>query len=601
MEKLTDFKPIQKLDLPDLGEISCSGLIVVVGPNSSGKSQLLRDIKGRISGEPRELVVAKHIELAEIEYKPFLKCLKAEGFIYSIWDGNDQEQYITTTTLIGTNQAHQNIGDQQLEKWKLESDKPKRQKQQNNYISWFSRYLVTALFLENRLTSMSAAPLINFENQPPSHDLHALHINDHARKLLTEEIKRAFSKTIWSDTSQGHQVCLRIGENGQDVSAEVRHSVRKMTKYRTIESEGDGMKSYVATVVSLLLGRRPVSVIDEPEMCLHPPQAYSLGQFIGSNSISQETATFVATHSSQILRGVLQAADKLQIVRLTKNSTGFSAKHVDSNLLSEAMRKPTVRAETVLDGIFAQAVTIIEADGDRIVYQAAWEVVGQDRNFDIHFTAVGGTGGIADTCQLYKMLGIPVAVVADLDLITDIDKIELILRNLCDEESRIDIYLRNAQAIAKKLQKLPPTINADTVRSDLQKIVDHEFDWSKGYDRELRSILSHINSELNGMRGLKHGGIAALPVSVAEPLKKLIEDLGNVGLFLVPVGELEFWLSNSAISASKRKKWAWANEAAEFIRTNPEQQGDIWSFMRTIGDYLTAQFSQSKENGADSI
>ena len=49
---------------------------------------------------------------------------------------------------------------------------------------------------------------------------------------------------------------------------------------------------------------------------------------------------------------------------------------------SEAMQKPTVRAETVLDGIFSQAVAVIEADSDGIVYQAAWEIVGQDRNFD---------------------------------------------------------------------------------------------------------------------------------------------------------------------------------------------------------------------------
>lgn len=134
--------------------------------------------------------------------------------------------------------------------------------------------------------------------------------------------------------------------------AEARLSVKEMMKFRTIESEGDGMKSHIATVISVLLGRRPVSVIDEPEMCLHPPQAYNLGQFIGANATSEQSATFVATHSSQILRGVIQTASSLQIVRLTKVASGFSAKHVDSALLAEAMKKPTVRAETVLDGIF---------------------------------------------------------------------------------------------------------------------------------------------------------------------------------------------------------------------------------------------------------
>jgi len=51
---------------------------------------------------------------------------------------------------------------------------------------------------------------------------------------------------------------------------------------------------------------------------------------------------------------------------------------------------------------------------------------------------------------------------------------------------------------------------------------------------------------------------------------------------MVPVGELEYWLSDSGISASRKKKWAWANEAAEFIRTNQPQQGDIWEFMEAV-------------------
>jgi hypothetical protein len=41
MEKLTDFKPLARVSLPGLGALQCSGLVVLVGPNSSGKSQFL--------------------------------------------------------------------------------------------------------------------------------------------------------------------------------------------------------------------------------------------------------------------------------------------------------------------------------------------------------------------------------------------------------------------------------------------------------------------------------------------------------------------------------------------------------------------------------
>lgn len=588
--RLTDFKPIAKLELPNLPALDCSGLTVIVGPNSSGKSQLLRDIKERISGEPRTLVVATELEVATPDHQAFLRCLKAEGHIYSLWDDNDQEQYIPTTTYLGTGQGSQNVGSQQLEQWRTRSSQSVSRKRKNEYFGWLSRFLVTALFLENRLTSLTTVNTIDFEKQPPTHDLHALHLNDLARKELSAEVNRAFSKAIWSDISRGNQLCLRISEEGSIPDAETRRSVRKMSEYRTIESEGDGMKSYVATAISVLLGRRPVSVIDEPEMCLHPPQAYSLGQFLGRKGTATETATFVATHSSQVLRGIVQTAEKLQIVRLTRNAGRFSAKLVDSHVLKEAMQKPTIRAETVLDGIFSQAVAIVEADGDRIVYQAAWEVAGGDRNFDIHFATVGGTGGIADTCQLYRILGIPVAVIADLDLVVDLEKLKRVLGSLVENQSKVREMYAEARSISEEIRKLPPTVSEDETASILSRLAGQSYRWDQGEDRQLRGELSQLSGSLNRMRRLKSGGAIALPEPLSTKLLEFIAHCQAEGLFLVPVGELEEWLAGRNINASKKKKWAWANEAAQYIHSHPEEDQDIWLFVQQLGDFLTDRF-----------
>jgi hypothetical protein len=326
-------------------------------------------------------------------------------------------------------------------------------------------------------------------------------------------------------------------------------------------------------------------------MCLHPPQAYNLGRFIGKAGTSKQTATFVATHSSQILRGVLQTAVEVQIVRLSRSYDGFAAKRVDSKLWEEVMRTPTVRADTVLDGIFAQAVTVIEADGDRIVYQAAWEVVGESQSLDIHFAAVGGTGGIADTCQFYKVLGIPVAVIADLDLVTDVPKFTQIVKGLAGAKQDLDRLLDQVRQLATKLQALPPTLTESETRAILENLSLLPLDWAQSKDRELRKSLSELANRLNGMRGLKRGGVGQLPDEVAQPLRLLIEGCRAVGLFLVPVGELEYWLTSHGIAASKEKKWAWANEASEFLRNNPAEDDDIWAFMTQVGQHLRRQLS----------
>ena len=61
---------------------------------------------------------------------------------------------------------------------------------------------------------------------------------------------------------------------------------------------------------------------------------------------------------------------------------------IPADVLADAVAKPTVRAESVLDGIFAQGVIVIEADSDRLVYQTAWETMADEFHQDIHFAFV---------------------------------------------------------------------------------------------------------------------------------------------------------------------------------------------------------------------
>src|SRR5829696_9919895 len=99
--------------------------------------------------------------------------------------------------------------------------------------------------------------------------------------------------------------------------------------------------------MALLLKQRPVCLIDEPEAFLHPPQAYGLGRFIARYGVSRDVATFVTTHSSQVLRGIVQATDRVEIVRLTRSSGKFRARRLPAEDLVEALNKPTLRAESV--------------------------------------------------------------------------------------------------------------------------------------------------------------------------------------------------------------------------------------------------------------
>jgi hypothetical protein len=245
-----------------------------------------------------------------------------------------------------------------------------------------------------------------------------------------------------------------------------------------------------------------------------------------------------------------------------------------------------VRAEAVLDGIFAQAVIVLEADTDRVVYQAAWETLLEDFRTDVHFSTVGGTGGIAETCRLYRTLRIPIAVIADLDMIVDREKMARVLEELVDNVDLRAALLKEINTIAGRIRSLPPTVQADEVASELAALATSPMDWTKGGDIQLKRRLGRLVRSLNRMGRLKNGGVSAYPADICDSLRDILEKLQHIGLFLVPVGELEQWLAAEKIAVSKGNKWAWANAAAHRILQLGKQSNDIWHFVSAVGRYL---------------
>ena len=589
--KLSDFKPLSSVSLPGLGDLALSGLTVLVGPNSSGKSQLLQDMYKRISGEPRELVVADAILISKpATLEPFLQCLEDEGYFTTFEDAAGAKQMRPNMMYSGTGQAVSQLQPQQAQQW-FGSFTPEAvhfPHRNTEFLNYFGRLLVTALFLERRLTSLASTGTIDFLTQSPQHDLHALYLDDNARAKLHEEMLNSFGRAVWPDMSRGNQMTLKVSDEGMLPSPEDRLSHKKMAEHRSIETEGDGMKSYVATCVALLLGLRPVCLIDEPEMCLHPPQAYNLGRFIGRYGTSPDSATFVATHSSHLLRGIIQTAQKVQIIRLTRRDRKFNAHLVPSSQLQEALSRPTLRAEAVLDGIFAQAVVVVEADGDRFVYQAAWETLNEDFRVDLHFSAVGGTGGIADTCSLYRTLKIPIAVIADLEVIVNSERMSRVIDELVSVEEKRDSLKACCEQVAEEIRKVPPLIDPEVVATRLSELAASGMDWTKSEDLVTHRALRDLANDLDRMRRLKAGGIQAYEEPLRSDLRKLADELKSYGLFLVQVGELEEWLKDYDVGVSKREKRSWSNAAAQLIQKNGKRDGDVWAFMTEIGQYLTS-------------
>ncbi len=359
-----------------------------------------------------------------------------------------------------------------------------------------------------------------------------------------------------------------------------------MREYRLIHDEGDGFKSYIAICLTLLVGRRPLVLIDEPEMCLHPPQAYSLGRFIGRHGVSANHTTFVATHSSHVLKGIIEETENVDVIRLSRTDSQFTGRRVAKEILKASIEKPSTKSESILDGLFAEAVTIVESEGDRLVYGAAWDKVACDFPHDIHFVSVGGVGGIADPCVLYRNLKIPVCVVADLDVIREIGTFESILKAVAPAEAVQDLMIE-CRRIIDAVKALGPIFDESQTRSELNKLLNETLDWNDVSQlNRIRGKLGDLSSGLSQTARLKKGLEGLRQFAVYHDLVAFLHGCRTYGVFLVSVGELEDWIPDLVSGGpSKKKKAEWANYAANQIRESAPRQDDIWDFVRQIASF----------------
>jgi hypothetical protein len=144
-------------------------------------------------------------------------------------------------------------------------------------------------------------------------------------------------------------------------------------------------------------------------------------------------------------------------------------------------------------------------------------------------------------------MGIAAAAIVDLDIIKKSDELKNLLRTCSVPQ---------------------PLINTlGTLRGESLKLFEDE--------------------ELNP----KKDGIDKLPPKKREAVKSLSSSLSVYGIFMVPCGELEFWLGHLAVSGHGPD---WLVRVFEKMGSDPDSgdyikpgQGDVWDFIRNIAHWIS--------------
>jgi energy-coupling factor transporter ATP-binding protein EcfA2 len=327
-------------------------------------------------------------------------------------------------------------------------------------------------------------------------------------------------------------------ENSLDAGAREFFSAAK-----PIADFSDGVRAFAGIVTALLATDFRLVLIDEPEAFLHPPLSRKLGRFVAELARERQGNVIAATHSADFLFGAVTSGVPVNIVRLTWDGSVATARLMPSNEIATIVRNPFMRTARVLDAVFHRGAVVCEADADRAFYDEinARLLTQNEGAADALFLNANGKDSLARIIGPLRRFGIPAAAVADLDLLLHQDTDQDALAELL---SVCNVPFATANALTTLARQVKQRYEALMLRP-------------------------------------KTAGIGGLTKSAQTEARILLEQLATYGIFPVPVGELERWLSGRVIAPSRD---TWLQRAFETMR-DPEA-GDVWDFVRRITQWI---------------
>jgi 8-oxo-dGTP pyrophosphatase MutT (NUDIX family) len=423
-------------------------------------------------------------------------------------------------------------------------------------------HLVRGLWCGERLSYFGAPGRLDLSAHP-EHPVHWLVRDSSLMGSFRDAFKGAFGMNIILD-AWGHAYQLRLSPDlvQSDFTTSTvdgtpdRSVVEHLAVLPLIEMQSDGVRSFAGILLTLLTAQFPLVLLDEPEAFLHPPQARLLGRYL--SDLQREGQLFVATHSLDVLLGLVESKpERVLILRLTRESGKTFSETLPPNQLANLWSDPFLRFSRSLDGLFHDGVVVCEGDTDSQFYSAVSQLGGPDGvagGRHVMFTYAGSKARIPLITNALRALGVPVRAIVDFDALNDAGTMWSLVAGVggqftaeMDADRRlVDSHIRGNAAVLKTGLVL------ESIQGILGDEPTHEIT-----KEQLAAVRRELEPE-TGWRAAKKSGRAAVPSGDSTvALDRLLDRLKDLGVFVVPYGEVE-----SFVKAFGGKGPRWAVEVA---------------------------------------
>lgn len=495
-------------------------IVVFVGPNNAGKSAALRELDAWIARSMSGLVVKNATITKKGTEEDLRKYLEAKA------------QKTGDRVNLQYGGIGYNIHHSHLNYFDNETDR-------HPVAPFFAKQLTT----ESRITDSNAAPGIALFQDPPTHPIHLLLMDEALTKDISDKFKHAFGKDLTPFRAGGSRFPLYVGDKpaipaGKDeLSKEFIDAL--LASNVKLDTQGDGMRSFAAVMLHVLAARtHSVQFLDEPEAFLHPPQSRLIGRYI-AKSRTGASQLFIATHSTDVLEGLIEGgSDNVRIVRIRREGNVNYIKELSKEKTLSVTMDTLARFSRVFDGVFFEHVVICEADADCMFYQSFLSLpsISGDRRPDVLFVHAAGKHRMAKLVDTLRSLDVPVSVIADIDILSDEDTFRNLFEKLGGKWGDVQTHWK---AVSDQVVNKRPPLNAEQVATRIAKElsgVSGKADFPKESERAIKRIFK----DASPWGAMKSGGRSAL--SHGEPIKqfdRLCRKCSDHRLWVVPVGELE--------------------------------------------------------------